>query len=162
MNLPDGFRIEHGRPEHVPLVLQFIEELAEYEKMSDQVVANEEMLHDSLFGNPKSCEVIIGYYQDEPVGFALFFHNYSTFLARPGLYLEDLYVRPNMRGRGFGKSLLQYLALIANKRGCGRMEWAVLNWNKPAIDFYQSLGAKPMDEWTVYRLAGDALKAFDE
>lgn len=162
MNLPEGFRIKEGRPEDVPVVLQFINELAEYEKMSDEVVATEEMLHDSLFGENKSCEVVIGYFHDEPVGFALYFHNYSTFLARPGLYLEDLYVRPSMRGRGFGKSLLHYLAALANKRNCGRMEWSVLNWNKPAIDFYQSLGARPMEKWTVYRLTGDSLKAFDD
>lgn len=162
MILPQGFRIEEGRPEHVRLVRTFIEELAEYEKMSDQVVATEEMLYESLFGEHRDCEVIIGYFNDIPVGFALFFHNFSTFLGRPGLYLEDLYIRPNMRGRGFGKALLHYLATLANKRGCGRMEWAVLNWNKPAIEFYKSLGAIPMDEWTVYRLSGKSLGAFND
>ena len=162
MKLPQGFRIVQGQPEHVPLILMFIKELAEYEKMSDEVVATEKMLHDSLFGENKSCEVVVGFYNDEPVGFALYFHNYSTFLSRPGLYLEDLYVKPEMRGNGFGKALLHYLAALANKRGCGRMEWSVLNWNQPAIDFYKSLGAEPMDEWTVYRLADKALKAFDD
>ena len=162
MKLPQGFRIEQGQPKHIPVVLRFIKELAEYEKMSDEVVATEELLHESLFGENKSCDVIIGYYNDEPAGFALYFYNYSTFLARPGLYLEDLYVRPDMRGHGFGKSLLHYLAALANKRNCGRMEWAVLNWNKPAIDFYKSLGAKPQDDWTVYRLTGKTLAAFDD
>ncbi len=160
MNFPPHFRIEEGRPEHVPLILDFIRELAAYEKLSNEMIATEALLEKSLFGEHKACEVVLGYYKDEPAGFALFFHNFSTFLGVPGLYLEDLYVRPAMRGRGFGKALLIYLAELANKRGCGRMEWSVLDWNKPAIDFYNSLGAKPMDEWTTYRLTGKALAAF--
>ena len=136
----------------VPLILRFIRELAEYEQLSDRVVATEESIRRTLFGNPRFAEVIIGEEDGDPVGFALFFHNYSTFLGQPGIYLEDLYVRPELRGKGYGRHLLERLADIARERNCGRLEWAVLNWNEPAIRFYRSLGAKPMDEWTVYRL----------
>lgn len=141
----------------IPLILEFIKALAEYERLADRVVATEEKLRATLFGHPRFAEVLIGESDGEPVGFALFFHNYSTFLAQPGIYLEDLFVKPEARGRGFGKALLARLAAIAKSRNCGRLEWAVLNWNQPSIDFYESLGAKVMDEWNVYRLAGDAL-----
>ncbi|MFH2000818.1 MAG: GNAT family N-acetyltransferase, partial [Planctomycetota bacterium] len=134
-----------------------IRELAEYEKLSHEVAATEDALRRTLFGSRSFAEVVIGEYHGEAVGFALFFHNYSTFLAQPGIYLEDLYVRPEMRGKGFGKTLLSFLAGLACDRGCGRLEWSVLDWNKPAIDFYLALGAKPMDEWTVHRVAGDEL-----
>ncbi len=141
----------------VPLVLSFIKKLAEYEKLSHEVVADEVTLRRSLFGERRMAEVIIGDYQDQPVAFALFFYNFSTFLGRPGLYLEDLFVDPAMRGRGIGQIMLSYLAQLAVERGCGRLEWWVLDWNEPAINFYKKLGASPMDEWTVYRVAGSAL-----
>ena len=143
----------------VPLILQFIKALAEYERLADRVVATEETIRRTLFGNPRYAEVLIAEDDRKPVGFALFFHNYSTFLAQPGIYLEDLFVKPEARGKGFGKALLARLAAIAKSRNCGRLEWAVLNWNKPSIDFYESLGARPMDEWNVYRLTGEALDA---
>lgn len=141
----------------VPLILQFIKELAEYEKLSHEVVATEEQLKETLFGERSPAEVILGYLDDRPVSFALFFHNYSTFLGRPGIYLEDLFVRPEARGQGVGKTMLAYLAQLAKDRNCGRLEWSVLDWNETAIKFYKSLGAKAMDEWTVYRVTGDAL-----
>ena len=143
----------------VPLILQFIRWLAEYEKLPHLVVATEDVLRTTLFGHPRFAEVLIGEVAGEPVAFALFFHNFSTFIGRPGIYLEDLYVKPDMRGRGYGKALLVRLAQLARERGCGRVEWAVLNWNEPAIRFYRALGAVPMNEWQVYRLAGDALAA---
>lgn len=139
------------------LILFFIRELAAYEKMSDEVVATEEMLSDWLF-HKHSAEVIFACEDGKEVGFALFFHNFSTFVGRAGLYLEDLYVLPEYRGRGYGKALLKRLAAIAVERGCGRMEWVCLDWNQPSIDFYRSLGARPMDEWTVYRVAGGSLE----
>src|SRR5712691_12438953 len=142
----------------VPLILRFIKDLAEYEKLSDRVVATEELLRDTLFGHPRFAEVLIGEAEGKPVGFALFFHNYSTFLGRPGIYLEDLFVNPEARGRGYGKALLARLAAIAKSRNCGRLEWAVLNWNKPSIDFYESLGAVALDDWKVYRLIGEPLE----
>ncbi|HEY8508822.1 MAG TPA: GNAT family N-acetyltransferase [Steroidobacteraceae bacterium] len=141
----------------VPLVLSFIRELAEYERLSHEVVATEERIRESLFGSRKYAEVVFACIDDEPVGFALFFHNYSTFLGQPGIYLEDLYVRPHARGRGVGKRLLVWLAQKAVQRGCGRLEWSVLDWNEPAIRFYRSLGAVPRDEWTTYRVTGEAL-----
>jgi GNAT superfamily N-acetyltransferase len=140
-----------------PTILAFIKQLAEYEKLAHEVVANEERLMKSLFGEHPSAEVIMGEYQNRPVGFALFFSNYSTFLAKPGIYLEDLFVQPDMRGKGFGKTLLAHLAKLAVERDCGRLEWSVLDWNQPAIDFYRSLNAQPMEGWTVNRLSGDAL-----
>lgn len=142
----------------VPLILTFIQELAEYEKARDQAVATEADLRETLFGPRPYAEVVIAELEGEPVGFALFFHNYSTWLGRPGLYLEDIYVRPHARGRGVGKRLFTYLIDLARERRCGRMEWVVLDWNEPAIRFYESLGAKPMDEWTVYRITGEALE----
>jgi GNAT superfamily N-acetyltransferase len=141
------------------LILSLIRELAEYERAPEAVVATEDRIRETLFGTPPRAEVLLGYEGDAPVGFALFFHNYSTWLSRPGLYLEDLFVRPEARGRGYGRRLLATLASIARDRGCGRMEWAVLDWNEPAIGFYLALGAERMDEWTVYRLTGDSLDA---
>jgi GNAT superfamily N-acetyltransferase len=129
----------------VPLVLSLIKELAEYERLSHEVVATEEMLRDSLFGERRVAEVILGYLRDDPAGFALFFHNFSTFLGKPGIYLEDLYVKPEFRGAGVGRALLVYLAKLARERGCGRLEWWVLDWNEPAIRFYKALGAVPME-----------------
>ena len=151
------FEIKPARPDDVPLILWFIKELAVYEKMADQVVATEEGLRETLFGERPGAEVIFAYSRGEAVGFALFFHNYSTFLGQRGLYLEDLYVKPEFRGHGFGRALLSHLAKIAKERKCGRLEWWVLDWNEPAIKFYRSLGAAPMDEWTVYRVTGEAL-----
>lgn len=144
-----------------PLILQFIRDLAEYEKMEDQVVASVPLLEEWLFEKEKA-EVLFAVADGKEIGFALFFHNFSTFLGRAGLYLEDLYVQPEYRGRGYGKAILKQLAKIAVARGCGRMEWWCLDWNKPSIDFYLSLGAEAMEDWTVYRLAGETLKAMAE
>jgi GNAT superfamily N-acetyltransferase len=143
----------------VPLVLKFIRDLAEYEKLSHTVVATEEAVRSTLFGPKPYAEVILAEWKGAPAGFALFFHNYSTFLAKPGLYLEDLFVEPQLRGNGIGKALLRRLAQIAVERDCGRMEWAVLDWNEPSIAFYKSLGAVPMSDWIINRLTGDTLKA---
>ena len=140
-----------------PLILEFIRRLAEYEHMLDQVTASEDLLADQLFRR-RNAEVLFAVEEGREVGFALFFHNFSTFLGRAGLYLEDLYVLPEHRGKGVGKALLQKLASIAVERGCGRMEWWCLDWNRPSIAFYRSLGAEPMEEWTVYRLAGETLE----
>jgi len=153
------FRIEPARESDVPLILGLIKGLAEYERLADQVTATEDGLRASLFGASRAAEVLIAYVEAQPVGFALFFHNYSTFLGQRGLYLEDLFVLPEWRGRGAGKALLQHLARLAVERNCGRLEWAVLDWNMPAIGFYQSMGAKPMHDWTVFRLTGDSLAA---
>jgi len=147
--------------EDTPLILSFIRALAEYEKMADQVVATEELLAEQLFDRG-GAEVLFALEDGQEVGFALFFHNFSTFLGRAGLYLEDLYVLPEHRGKGYGKALLQRLARIARERGCGRMEWWCLDWNKPSIDFYLSLGAEPMTDWTVYRLSGRTLETLGE
>ena len=143
--------------EDISLILQFVRALAEYEKMGDQVVADEDVMADWLF-NKKTAEVIFAMEGEKEVGFALFFHNFSTFLGKSGIYLEDLFVLPEYRGRGYGKALLTELARIAVDRGCGRLEWWCLDWNKPSIDFYRSMGAQPMDEWTVYRITGDTLE----
>lgn len=145
----------------VPVILSFIKELAEYEKMLDEVVADESLLREWIFEKQKA-EVIFALADGQEVGFALFFHNFSTFLGRAGIYLEDLYVKPEYRGKGLGKGLLKQLAKIAVERGCGRLEWSCLDWNKPSIDFYLSLDATPMDEWTVYRLTGETLKNMAE
>ncbi|MBE5815264.1 MAG: GNAT family N-acetyltransferase [Clostridiales bacterium] len=142
--------------EDTGLILQFIRELAEYEKMLDQVVATEALLAEELF-EKRHAEVLLALADGQAVGFALFFHNFSTFLGRSGIYLEDLYVRPEHRGKGLGKGLLRRLAQLALERGCGRLEWACLNWNRPSIDFYLSTGAQPMEDWTVYRLTGESL-----
>lgn len=148
--------IRFAEERDVSLILYFIRELAEYEKMLDEVVATEELLREWIF-EKKNAEVIFALEDGKEVGFALFFHNFSTFLGRAGVYLEDLYVRPEYRGRGYGKGLLEKLAQIAVERGCGRLEWWCLNWNKPSIDFYLSMGAEPMKDWTVYRFAGESL-----
>jgi GNAT superfamily N-acetyltransferase len=153
------FVIKQATVEDVPLILSFIKKLAEYEKLAHQVVATEEGLREALFGARPYAEVVISYYKAEPVGFALFFHNFSTFLGQPGIYLEDLFVDEQHRGKGFGKALLAHLAKLAVERGCGRLEWWVLDWNEPSINFYKSLGAVPMDEWTVFRVTGEALQS---
>lgn len=145
----------------VPLILEFIKELADYEDLLCEVVADEATLEEWIFEKQKA-EVIFALLEGKEVGFALFFHNFSTFLGRAGIYLEDLYVRPEYRGRGFGKAILKKLASIAEERGCGRLEWWCLDRNKPSIDFYLSLGAEPMSDWTVYRIAGDTLKKLTE
>lgn len=147
-------------PEDCSLILFFIKALADYEKMSDQVVATEELLREWIFEKGKA-EVIFPVVDGEEVGFALFFHNFSTFLGRAGIYLEDLFIKPERRGKGYGKSTLQQLGRIALERGCGRLEWACLDWNRPSIDFYLSLDAMPMEDWTVYRLAGDSLRGLE-
>ena len=151
----------YAGPEDVGLILQFIRELADYEHLLHEVVATEEILTEWIFQKQKA-EVIFALEEGKEVGFALFFHNFSTFLGRSGVYLEDLYVRPEYRGKGYGKGLLKALARIAVARGCGRLEWWCLDWNKPSIDFYLSLGAEPMSDWTVYRIAGDTLKQMAE
>ncbi|MEA2165225.1 MAG: hypothetical protein QOK37_3352 [Thermoanaerobaculia bacterium] len=151
-----AFEIREATESDIPLILQFIRDLADYEKLAHLVVATEESLRATLFGSARFAEVLIASADNLPAGFALFFHNYSTFLAQPGIYLEDLFVKPEFRGRGYGKALLVRLAQIARKRNCGRVEWSVLNWNESAIAFYKSLGARPMDEWTVFRLTAEA------
>ncbi|MGE0639347.1 MAG: N-acetyltransferase family protein [Thermoanaerobaculia bacterium] len=152
-------RLRFATAEDVPLVLELIRGLADYEKLAHEVVTDEAGLARSLFGERRVAEVVIAEWEGEPAAFALFFHNFSTFLGRPGIYLEDLFVKPDFRGRGIGETLLAFLAALAVERGCGRLEWAVLDWNEPAIRFYQRLGAQAMDEWTVYRVTGDALPA---
>src|SRR6185437_7926262 len=141
-----------------PLILQFVRELAQYEHLEEQMIAGEEQMRAALFGPRPYAEVVFVCWEAQPVGFALFFHSFSTFLGRPGIYLEDLFVRRQFRGRGCGRRLLVWLAELAVERGCGRLEWAVLAWNAPAIGFYRRLGAVPMEEWTVFRLAGAALE----
>jgi GNAT superfamily N-acetyltransferase len=153
----EPIRLEPATQKDVPVILRFIKELAEYEKLSQEVVATEDSLRTSLFGARPAAEVVIAYASDEPVGFALYFQTFSTFLGRPGIYLEDLYVTPARRGQGVGRRLLAYVARVAVDRGYGRMEWSVLNWNEPALVVYRKIGARPMDEWTVQRLTGDAL-----
>lgn len=151
-------RIEEATAGDVPLILRFIRELAEYEKLLHGVTATEESLRESLFGPNPSAEVLLTYDDEEPIGFAIYFFNYSSFVNRRGLYLEDLFVRPEARGKGAGRQLLSRLARIAIERGCCRLEWAVLDWNEPAIGFYKRLGAHAMDDWTVFRLSGEALE----
>ena len=143
----------------VPTILAFINGLAEYEKLADQVVATEQQLRTTLFGDKPYAEVVLAEFGQHAAGFALFFHNYSTFLAKPGIYLEDLFVLPEYRGKGIGKVLLSYLAKLAVQRDCGRLEWSVLDWNQPAIDFYQAQGATMLHDWRINRVTGDALKA---
>ena len=157
----DKVQFRFAEEKDVGLILQFIKDLAEYEKMLDEVVATEELLKEWLF-EKKKAEVIFTLEEGAEVGFALFFHNFSTFLGRAGIYLEDLFVKPEYRGKGYGKALLKKLAEIAVERGCGRLEWWCLDWNKPSIDFYRSMGAEPMDEWTTYRISGDTLKKMAE
>jgi GNAT superfamily N-acetyltransferase len=143
----------------VNVILNFIKSLAEYEKLSKDVTATEELLTSTLFGKKKIAEVIIAEYENKPAGFALFFHNFSTFIGKPGIYLEDLFVDPQLRGKGIGKILLSYLGKLALERDCGRIEWAVLDWNEPAIKFYKKLGAQAMDEWTVFRVTGEQINS---
>jgi GNAT superfamily N-acetyltransferase len=157
MSTDFDIRMQPATERDLPLVLEFIRALAEYERLSHEVTATEDLLRHWMFGPNKVAEAVIAYDGDEPVGFALYFHNFSTFLGRAGLYLEDLFVKPHARGRGIGKMLLRHLARIAVERGCGRFEWWVLDWNVPSIEFYKRMGAVPMDEWTVFRVTGDAL-----
>jgi GNAT superfamily N-acetyltransferase len=149
--------IRSATPEDVPTILQLIRDLATYERAPNEVTATEKQLTEVLFGHRPAAEVVLAFDGDVPVGFAVFFHNFSTWLGQPGVYLEDLFVKPEERGKGYGRALLVHLAKIARDRGCGRMEWAVLDWNEPAIQFYRALGAKPMDEWTVFRLTRDGI-----
>ena len=151
------FQIRSACLEDVPIILQLIRALATYERAPEEVIATEEQLVDVLFGKRPAAEVLLAFEGSSPAGFALFFHNFSTFLGRRGIYLEDLFVDPPHRGKGIGKSLLVQLAKIAKERNCGRFDWAVLDWNKPSIEFYKSLGAVPLDDWTLFRLTGDAL-----
>jgi len=154
----EDFFIREATPDDASLILSFIRELAAYEKLSHEVVATETILENSLFGERRTAEVLIGEYRGTPVAFALFFHNFSTFLGRPGIYLEDLFVKQAFRGKGLGRCMLAYLAHLAKQRGCGRLEWWVLDWNTPAIEFYKSMQAVSMDDWTVYRITADALE----
>lgn len=152
-----GVAIRPASAADVPLVLGFIRQLAAYERLTHEVVTDEATLRNSLFGEQPKAEALIGSVDGVPAGFVVYFENFSTFLGRPGLYLEDLFVLPEFRGRGLGKAFLQYLAGEAVRRGCGRFEWAVLDWNQPAIEFYRKLGAAPQSDWTIFRLTGDAL-----
>ena len=157
MNDPSELSISSATELDVPEILTFIKALAEYERMADSVVATEEGLRRSLFGPRPYAECVIARWGEKPAGFALFFHNFSTFLAQPGIYLEDLFVNPEFRGKGIGRALLKHLARLAGERDCGRLEWSVLDWNESAIGFYKSIGAAPLDDWTLFRLRGDAL-----
>jgi len=157
MKTGQHFQIRPARLQDVPVILQLIRDLATYERAPDEVVATAEQLVDVLFGERPVAEVLLAFENESPVGFAVYFYNFSTWLGRPGLYLEDLFVKPEKRGRGYGRALLVELAKIARDRGCGRMEWAVLNWNEPAIKFYRALGAEPMNEWTVFRLTREEI-----
>jgi GNAT superfamily N-acetyltransferase len=158
MQTPSEFSITPATVDDVPLILSLIKELAEFEKLSHMVVATEDMLREQLFGQRPAADVVIAREKNTPVGFALYFWNFSTFLAKPGLYLEDLFVRPAFRGKGYGRALLLHLARTAHGRGCGRFEWSVLDWNEHAIKFYESLGTVGMHEWKLYRVTGDALE----
>jgi GNAT superfamily N-acetyltransferase len=157
METQQDFQIRRARMEDVPVILQLIRDLATYERAPDEVTATEEQLIDVLFGERPAAEVLLAFEGQSPVGFAVYFYNFSTWLGRAGLYLEDLFVNPDKRGKGYGRALLVELAKIARHRECGRMEWAVLDWNEPAIKFYSALGATPMHEWTVFRLTGDEI-----
>ena len=157
MKTADNFQIRPARVKDVPIILQLIRDLATYERAPDEVIATKEQLVEVLFGERPVAEVLLAFEGETPVGFAVYFYNFSTWLGRPGLYLEDLFVKPDERGKGYGRALLVELAKIARDRGCGRMEWAVLDWNEPAIKFYRALGAQPMHEWTVFRLTGDEI-----
>lgn len=162
MNTKADLLIRPARKEDCGLILHFIRALAEYEKLLHAVVATKETLAETLFGEPAGAEVLIAEWRGEPAGFALYFHNYSTFLAQRGIYLEDLFVQPSHRGLGIGKRLLGRLAAIAVERNCGRLDWSVLDWNEPSIRFYQQLGAIPLDDWTQFRLQGKALNSVAE
>lgn len=154
---PANLRISSAQESDVPLILSFIRKLAEYERLSHEVVASEDTLRQSLFASDAAAEVFLAYFGDEPVGFAVFFRNFSTFLGRPGIYLEDLFVEPAHRGKGIGGAMLAHLAKIARERGCRYLSWAVLKWNQSAIDFYRKLGAVLLDDWTICHLSGEAL-----
>lgn len=156
--MPDKVSLRLATSQDVPIILTFIQGLAEYERLSDQVVATEEKLQQTLFGAKAYAEVVIAEYENKAAGFALFFNNYSTFLAKPGIYLEDLFVLPEYRGKSLGSLLLSYLAKLALERDCGRLEWSVLDWNKPAIDFYQAQGATMLDDWRINRVTGASLQ----
>ena len=153
------FRIRPAQKQDARLILDLIKQLATYEKLAHTVVATEAIIEDKLFGKKPSAEVIIGEFKNKPVGFALFFHNYSTFTGKPGIYLEDLFIVPEHRNKGYGKIILSYLAKLAVERDCTRLEWSVLDWNEPSIQFYKNLGAVPMNEWISFRLSGDALSS---
>lgn len=152
-----GFQIKSATQADVPIIFSFVKKLARYERLSHEVVATEELLRENLFGKRRTAEVAIGYLDAKPVGFVLFFYNYSTFLGKPGLYIEDLFVDEEYRGRGYGRALLLHVARLAKERNCGRLEWSVLDWNQSAIDFYKKLGALPMSDWTVFRITGKSL-----
>ena len=162
MVLSQPLRIVPATERDVPLILQFIRELAEYEKLADRVEATEERVRENLFGPSPKAFCVLAYYERRVVAFALYYFTYATFAGLPGLYLEDLFVKPDVRGQGVGRELLRYLAQLALREGCWRIEWAVLHWNKSAIGFYEKLGAIPMDEWAVYRLSGESLKRLAE
>lgn len=153
-----SFEIRSAGEQDIPLILAFVKDLAEYERLSHLLMATESGLRDALFGLHPGAEVVLAFEGGDPAGFAVYFHNFSTFLGVKGLWLEDLFVRPAFRGRGYGKALLLHVARIATERGCGRFEWAVLDWNEPSIRFYQSLGAQPLDDWTIFRVTGPALQ----
>lgn len=153
----NGLRIAPAEPCHLPVILSFIRKLAEFEKLSDEVTTDEEILRNSLFGPERVAEAVLAWCGEEPAGFAVYFRNFSTFLGRPGIYLEDLFVEPAYRGRGIGTALLQDVARVAKESSAGRLEWAVLDWNQSAIDFYRRLGAVPMHDWTIFRVTGEAL-----
>lgn len=152
------FRIRPATLNDTPLILEFIRQIADYERLAHEVLATEDSLRESLFGPRPVAEVLLGFLDGRPAGYAVFFHNFSTFLGRAGLYLEDILVKPELRGCGLGEALLRHVARIAVERKCGRIEWAVLDWNEPAINFYRKLGAMPMNEWTLFRMTGDALQ----
>ena len=153
----DGFKLRFATEVDLPLILYFIKELAAYEVLLDEVTATEDLLYESLFQR-KMAEVVFGVYLDKPVSFALFYHNFSTFLGRPGIYLEDLYVKSEVRGKGIGKVMLAFLAKLTLERNCGRLEWSCLDWNETSVQFYKQMGAVPMDEWTTYRMEDQALE----
>jgi len=162
LNHVSEFEIRPVGEDDIPLVLSFIRQIAEYEHLSHEVIATEESLRESFFGERRFVEGILGYYRGKPVSYAIYFHNFSTFLGRYGLYLEDIFVKPEFRGKGIGQTMLVYLAKLARERHCGRFEWAVLNWNESAIRFYKNLGAVPLEEWKVFRLSGEALDRLAE
>jgi GNAT superfamily N-acetyltransferase len=157
-----NFKIRAATIVDVPIILELIRALATYERAPNEVRATEDQLVDVLFGKKPAAEVLLAFEDDNPIGFAVFFHNFSTWLGRPGLYLEDLFVKPEHRGKGYGRGLLVHLGKIAHDRGCGRMEWAVLNWNEPAIEFYKKLGAKSLDEWKIFRLNREGIARLAE
>jgi GNAT superfamily N-acetyltransferase len=157
LSVTSNFMVRTGTEEDAPVIFSLIKELAEYEHLSHEVVASVDDIRETLFGERPFAETLIGEYQGLPISFALFFYNFSTFLGKPGIYLEDLYVQPEQRGKGFGSEMLAHIATLAKERNCGRFEWSVLNWNTPAIRTYEKLGAAPMKEWILYRLSGEAL-----